>query len=88
MLVGVGLDRLVERLQCLQRLAEGDREDIDRAVKAARKAFEDGPWHRMTASERGKLIWKLGDLLEKNIEEFATLEALPRYRRPCPKGSS
>ncbi|HUR36401.1 MAG TPA: aldehyde dehydrogenase family protein [Terriglobales bacterium] len=56
--------------------AEGDREDIDRAVKAARKAFEDGPWRRMTASDRGKLVWKLADLLEKNTEEFATLEAL------------
>jgi phenylacetaldehyde dehydrogenase len=61
--------------EVLARVAEGDREDIDRAVKAARKAF-DGPWSRMTASDRGKLIWKLADLLEQHLEEFATLETL------------
>ncbi|MFL6301665.1 MAG: aldehyde dehydrogenase family protein [Terriglobales bacterium] len=61
--------------EVLARVAEGDRTDIDRAVKAARKAF-DGPWSRMTASERGKLIWKLADLLEEHLEEFATLETL------------
>src|SRR3954462_6647483 len=61
--------------EVLARVAEGGREDIDRAVKAARKAF-DGPWSRMTASERGKLIWKVADLLEEHLEEFATLETL------------
>src|SRR5205823_8059034 len=61
--------------EVLARVAEGDREDIDRAVKATRKAF-DGPWSRMTASERGKLMWKLADLLEEHLEEFATLETL------------
>ena len=61
--------------EVLARIAEGGREDIDRAVKAARKAF-DGPWSRMTSSERGKLIWKLADLLEQHLEEFATLETL------------
>ncbi len=62
--------------EVLATCAEGDREDIDRAVKAARKAFEDGPWRRMTASDRGKLVWRLADLLEKHTEEFATLESL------------
>jgi len=62
--------------EVLARVAEGDREDIDRAVKAARKAFEHGPWPKLTASERGRLIWKLADLLEKNLEEFAQLESL------------
>src|SRR5437763_13445832 len=62
--------------EVLARVAEGDREDIDRAVKAARYAFEEGPWSTMTASERGKLMWRLADLLEKNLEEFATLESL------------
>jgi phenylacetaldehyde dehydrogenase len=52
------------------------KEDIDRAVKAARKAFEGGAWPSLTASERGKLLWKLADLLEKNLEEFAALESL------------
>jgi phenylacetaldehyde dehydrogenase len=62
--------------EVLARVAEGDREDIERAVKAARAAFESGPWPSMTASERGRLIWKLADLLEENLEEFATLETL------------
>src|SRR6266576_3499978 len=55
----------------LARVAEGDREDIDLAVKAARAAFETGPWSKMTPSERGRAIWKLGDLLEQNLEDFA-----------------
>ncbi len=58
------------------QIAEGDREDINRAVKAARRAFDHGPWRRMTPSERGRLIWKLSDLLEKHLEEFAELETL------------
>jgi phenylacetaldehyde dehydrogenase len=62
--------------EVLAQVAEGDREDINRAVKAARKAFEDGPWSTMTSSERGRLIWKLGDLLEQHTEEFAQLESL------------
>ena len=60
----------------LAQVAEGDREDIDRAVKAARKAFETGPWRRMTPSERGRLVWKLADLMEAHLEEFAQLETL------------
>ncbi len=62
--------------EVMAQVAEGDREDIDRAVKAARKAFETGPWPAMSASERGRLIWKLGDLLEQRLEEFAQLESL------------
>jgi phenylacetaldehyde dehydrogenase len=62
--------------EILAQVAEGDREDIDRAVKAARNAFETGRWSQLTASERGRLIWKLADLLEENLEEFAELESL------------
>jgi phenylacetaldehyde dehydrogenase len=62
--------------EVMAQVAEGDREDIDRAVKAARKAFETGPWPTMSASERGRLIWRLGDLLEQHLEEFAQLESL------------
>jgi len=62
--------------EVLAQIAEGDREDINRAVEAARNAFESGPWSRMTVSERGRLIWKLADLLEENLEEFAELESL------------
>jgi len=62
--------------EVMAKVAEGDREDINRAVKAARKAFESGPWPEMTASERGRLMWKLGDLIEEHLEEFAQLESL------------
>jgi phenylacetaldehyde dehydrogenase len=62
--------------EVLARVAEGDREDIDRAVAAARAAFDSGPWSKITPSERGRLIWKLADLIEKNAEEFAQLESL------------
>ena len=62
--------------EVLARVAEGDREDIDRAVKAARSAFHSGPWPRTTPSERGRMIWKLADLLEKHLDEFAELETL------------
>jgi len=62
--------------EVMAEVAEGDVEDINRAVKAAREAFENGPWRKMTASERGRLIWKLADLLEENTEEFAEIESL------------
>ncbi|HET7207467.1 MAG TPA: aldehyde dehydrogenase family protein [Terriglobales bacterium] len=62
--------------EVLAQVAEGDREDINRAVTAARNAFETGPWSKMTPSERGRLIWKVADLLEKNLEEFAEIESL------------
>ncbi len=60
----------------LSNVAEGDKEDIDRAVKAARAAFETGPWSKISPSERGQMIWRLGDLLQKHLEEFAQLESL------------
>jgi phenylacetaldehyde dehydrogenase len=62
--------------EVLAHVAEGDKEDIDRAVAAARAAFEKGAWRDITPSERGRLIWKLADLLEKHAEEFAQLECL------------
>ncbi len=62
--------------EVLAQVAEGDREDVEQAVKAARKAFDQGPWRKLTASERGRLIWKLADLLESHTEEFAYLESL------------
>ena len=62
--------------EVLAHVTEGDKADIDLAVQAARKAFEEGPWRKMTSSDRGKVIWKLADLLESNLEEFAQLESL------------
>ena len=62
--------------EVLSQVAEGDKEDINRAVKAARAAFDSGPWSKITPSERGRAIWKLADLIEKHLEEFAQLESL------------
>jgi phenylacetaldehyde dehydrogenase len=62
--------------EVLANVAEGDQEDINRAVAAARKAFDEGPWRKMTASQRGRLMWKLADLLEEHSDEFAQLESL------------
>jgi aldehyde dehydrogenase (NAD+) len=58
------------------RVAEGDRADIDLAVKAARQAFESGPWSRMNASDRGRLLHRLADAVEANRDELARLESL------------
>ena len=60
----------------LTRVPKGEKADIDRAVKSARNAFKNGPWRKLTVSERGKLIWKLADLVEQRSEEFAQLETL------------
>jgi phenylacetaldehyde dehydrogenase len=60
----------------LTQVAEGDREDINRAVDAARAAFDHGPWRKLSPSERGRMMWKLADLVEKHGEEFAQLESL------------
>src|SRR5579875_1835618 len=62
--------------ETLARVAEGDAEDIDRAVRAARRAFEEGPWGRLTASDRGRIVWKIGDLILEHAEELAQLESL------------
>ncbi|HEY0182582.1 MAG TPA: aldehyde dehydrogenase family protein [Rhodopila sp.] len=62
--------------QQIAQVAEGGAEDIDLAVKAARRAFEDGPWSKMKPVERGKIVWKLGDVLEAHADELAELESL------------
>src|SRR4051812_15652734 len=58
----------------ITRVPDSDREDINRAVAAARKAFESGPWPKMTPSERGKLVWRIGDLILEHADELADLE--------------
>ncbi len=58
------------------QVAEADVADVDKAVKAARAAFEEGPWRRMPASERGRLHNRFADLVEKNAGELAMLESL------------
>lgn len=58
------------------KVAEGDKADIDAAVKAARHALDHGPWGKMNASDRGRLINKLADAIEKHKDELAALESL------------
>ena len=60
----------------LTHVPKGGKEDINCAVQAARNAFENGPWRKLTVSERGKRLWKLADLIEARTEEFAQLETL------------
>jgi phenylacetaldehyde dehydrogenase len=61
----------------LAEVAHGQAEDIDRAVRAARAAFDDdSPWRRMNASDRGRMIWKISELIEENADELAMLESL------------
>ncbi|MEH7107807.1 aldehyde dehydrogenase family protein [Bacillus sp. JJ1764] len=55
---------------------EAGKEDIDLAVKAARKAFDEGPWSKMSNANRSRLMYKLADLMEENSEELAQLETL------------
>jgi aldehyde dehydrogenase (NAD+) len=62
--------------QVIANVAEGESVDVDKAVKAARKAFEAGPWRKMSARERGRLLYKLADLIEANRDELAALETL------------
>src|SRR5438876_1108222 len=62
----------------LTQVAAASAQDVDAAVQAARKTFDDlqGPWRKMSASERGRILWKLAELIEKNIDELAELETL------------
>ena len=62
--------------EVIAQVAEAGAEDVDRAVKAARRAFDEGPWRRMNASERGRLMYKLADLIEQHKQELAELETL------------
>ncbi len=60
----------------LRTFPEAESEDVNRAVAAARRAFDEGPWPRMSASERGRILWRVSELLEKHNDEFAELESL------------
>ena len=62
--------------EVIATVSEAQAEDIDIAVAAARKAFDEGEWSKMEAAERSHLIYKFADLLEENREELAQLEAL------------
>lgn len=60
----------------IAHVASGAAADVDVAAQAARRAFDNGPWPKMNGSERAKLLWKIADLMEQNIEELAELETL------------
>lgn len=62
--------------EVIAQVPEGDKADVDAAVKAARKAFESGPWPTMTPSDRGRLVHKIGDLVLDRLEELAEIESL------------
>ncbi|SCZ86144.1 aldehyde dehydrogenase family protein [Nitrosomonas mobilis] len=62
--------------EVLATVFEGGPEDVDIAVKAAREAFDNGPWLKMSAAERGRVMYKLADLMEEHAEELALLETL------------
>jgi acyl-CoA reductase-like NAD-dependent aldehyde dehydrogenase len=57
-------------------IPRGARADAERAIAAARKAFDTGPWPRMTGAERSRIMYRIGELIEANTEELATIEAL------------
>lgn len=60
--------------EVIAHVAEGDAEDVNRAVSAARKAFDEGPWPKMTAYERSRVLFRFADLIEKHNDEIAALE--------------
>ncbi len=62
--------------EAIADVAEGDAADVDAAVRAARRAFDEGPWPRMNARQRGRLMLRLCDLIEAEIDELAALESL------------
>ncbi|HWR13654.1 MAG TPA: betaine-aldehyde dehydrogenase [Terriglobales bacterium] len=64
--------------EVITQIASAGPEDVDRAVKAARAVFDDpnSKWRRMSASERGKVLWRIAELVDQNIEELAELETL------------
>jgi phenylacetaldehyde dehydrogenase len=62
--------------EVIARVADCKKADVDLAVAAARKAFDSGPWPAMSPSQRGRILWKIGDLILENLEELAQLESL------------
>ncbi len=69
----------------LTKVIRGTTQDVDAAIAAARKAFEDGPWSRMVPSERQAILWKLADLIERDADILAQIETLDNGKAisPC-----
>ncbi len=68
------LDPATERTIAV--VAEADKADVDQAVAAARRSFDDGTWAKVSPSQKGRLLWKLADLMEQHLEELAELESI------------
>jgi phenylacetaldehyde dehydrogenase len=62
--------------EVITQVPEAEAEDVDRAVQAARRSFDIGPWTRISPSERGRMLWKLGDLVERHLDDLAEIESL------------
>ncbi|KAL1561429.1 Aldehyde dehydrogenase 2 member C4 [Salvia divinorum] len=62
--------------EVIAKVAEGDKADVDLAVKAAREAFDHGPWPRLPGSERRRIMLKFADLIEQNLEELAAIDTI------------
>ncbi|MDM8099822.1 MULTISPECIES: aldehyde dehydrogenase family protein [Oceanobacillus] len=62
--------------EVIAKVSQADESDLDLAVQAARKAFDEGQWTKMEAAERSRIIYKFADLLEEHKEELAQLESL------------
>ncbi|HEU4797361.1 MAG TPA: aldehyde dehydrogenase family protein, partial [bacterium] len=60
----------------LAEVASGGAQEIDRAVRAARKAFEEGPWPRLPAAERAKVLHRIAELIDRDTDAIARVECL------------
>jgi acyl-CoA reductase-like NAD-dependent aldehyde dehydrogenase len=63
---------------------DADESDVDAAVASARRAFESAPWRKMSERSRAKLVYNLGDALEKHLDELYELETLHNLNRVAP----
>ncbi|TDK90180.1 aldehyde dehydrogenase family protein [Mycolicibacterium mucogenicum] len=62
--------------QVITTVPHSDAEDVERAVRAARRAFEDGPWPAMTPAERQRMIWRIAEGITARADQFAELESI------------
>jgi phenylacetaldehyde dehydrogenase len=71
----------------IANVPEGDKADVDLAVRAARRAFDERRWTKFSPSERGRILWRIADLIERDLEQLAELESIdngkPYWRKSC-----
>jgi phenylacetaldehyde dehydrogenase len=71
----------------IANVPEGDKEDVNLAVAAARRAFDSGVWAGVSPSEKGRMLWRLADLIERDLEELAELDRSITASRIRSRGS-